>query len=246
MKVFVLMVALVNGLIAAAIDRPVDAAAAMQVQEREAQKRIEALDEESAALYETYRNVLQEQERIKTYNDQVQRLIDSQNAEISSLKTQIESVEKTEQALIPLMQRMIGTLDQFVDVDMPFLEDDRRENVAMLTSMMDDASIGISEKFRKILEAYHEELEYARNIEAYRDELPRAPGKRTVDLLRIGRTGLYYRTLDGSEAGMWHPQKHVWIELDDNANQAIKRALMIARKHAAPDLLTLPIIKEGK
>lgn len=242
--ILLLMTALNVWLVAAPIDRPVTAAAAMQELDRASQARINKLDDESAALYAQYRTVLQEQERIRGYNTQVTRMIASQEKELASLQAQIDTVADTEQALIPLMQRMIDTLGEFVEADMPFLADLRRKDVEVLRTMMDDASVGTGEKFRKILETYLTELEYARTIEAYRDTLPRSPVKRTVDLLRIGRTALYYRTLDGSEAGMWHPQKHAWVVLDGDADAAIKRALMIARKHAAPDLLTLPVVKE--
>ena len=213
--------------------------------EQASQQKIARLDDETKALAQTYRNVLEEQERIRTFNAQLQKMTASQAVEIASLQQQIDEAEATNQELVPMMQQMIGTLEQFVSIDTPFRPEERQRRIAGLKAAMNDASIGISEKYRRIAEAYKIEHDYARTIEAYRERVALPGGERTVDILRVGRVGLYYRTLDGETAGMWHKDERRWVALDEAQNRAVKAALLIARKQAAPDLFVLPVVKEG-
>ena len=62
---------------------------------------------------------------------------------------------------------------------------------------------------------------------------------RTVDFLRIGRVSLYYLSLDGVEAGIWHD--NAWQKLDDSYRQSISLGLKVAKKQLPPDLLVLPV-----
>jgi hypothetical protein len=136
---------------------------------------------------------------------------------------------------------MIDTLDQFVGLDVPFLLEERRKRVAGLREMMDRADVTISEKYRRILEAYQVENEYGRTIEAYRAPMPGADGSRTVDFLRVGRVALLYQTLDARESGMWDPGTKAWALLDDGYRAPIRQGLRMARKQVAPDLVEIPV-----
>jgi hypothetical protein len=64
------------------------------------------------------------------------------------------------------MQNMLDTLARFVDLDVPFLLDERSKRVATLKEMMTRADVSVSEKYRRIVEAYVVEMD-GRTIEAY-------------------------------------------------------------------------------
>jgi hypothetical protein len=85
--------------------------------------------------------------------------------------------------------------------------------VARLRALLDDGGITVAEKFRKVFEAYQVENEYGRTIEAYRDTVTIEGQAREVDLLRIGRIGLYYLTPDGGRAAAWDPIAGGWVAL---------------------------------
>jgi hypothetical protein len=106
---------------------------------------------------------------------------------------------------------------------------------------MERADVTISEKYRRILEAYQVETEYGRTIEAYQGDMTMADNTRTVDFLRIGRVSLYYLTLDGQEVGMWDKKSKQWIQLDNSYRQSVDQALKVASKQLPPDLLVLPV-----
>ena len=65
--------------------------------------------------------------------------------------------------------------------------------------------------------------------------------ERTVDMLRIGRVALLYLSLDGNEAGQWNRTTKEWQVLPNTYRRSIARGLQIAKKQAAPQLITIPI-----
>ena len=69
--------------------------------------------------------------------------------------------------------------------------------VANLKRLMDDADTPLSEKYRRVMEAYQVEVQYGHTIEAYQGELRDPGSSRMVEFLRLGRVGLYYLSLDG-------------------------------------------------
>ena len=139
-----------------------------------------------------------------------------------------------------MMLRMVDTLEQFVQLDMPFLLDERRERIASLKDIMDRADVTTSEKYRRILEAYKVELDYGRNIESYEASIDTGSGPRTVDFLRVGRVALMYQTKDELETGVYNKETGKWEVVNDYAD-AVKKGLRIAKKQAAPDLMIMPI-----
>ena len=205
------------------------------------QRKIDAVAEETQRLLEDYKFTLRKTESLRIYDDQLEKLVRSQEAEVASLERQLGEIEDTNRGVVPLLLRMIDTLDRFVELDVPFLPDERRTRVAHLRELMDRADVTTSEKYRRVMEAYQIETEYGRTIEAYRAPLATADGERSVDFLRLGRVALMYQSLDGKEIGIWNAANGAWEPLPAEYRRPITTGLRIARKQAAPDLIKLPI-----
>ena len=172
----------------------------------------------------------------------MEELLVSQQAELDSLRDQLDRVEIVTRDVTPLMLRMIGALEAFVELDIPFLMEERNGRVNELRKMMSRSDVSNSEKYRRIMEAYQIENEYGRTIEAYRATLDQGGRETTVDFLRVGRIALVYQTLDETEAGVWDQESRSWKPLDpDEYRSAIRQGLRIARKQSAPDLIQLPL-----
>jgi hypothetical protein len=210
-------------------------------QSKDSQDRIDALSDDIDAMAAQYRAALQDTHALEVYNRQLAALVTSQRAELESLQRQMENVTVVGRQVMPLMERMIDTLEGFVAVDLPFLPEERRIRIAHLREMMQRADVTIAEKYRRVLEAYQIENEYGRTIEAYRGSLPGEREARTVDFLRVGRNALLYQTLDGRESGVWNVEEKGWTRLDDSYRVSIREGLRIARKQVAPDLLVVPL-----
>ncbi len=205
------------------------------------QRRIDGLSDESERLVTEFKAISEQIDSLRVYNTQLKGLVEAQEEEIVSLEEEIENVTVVERQLTPLMKEMIDTLERFVALDVPFLEDERRQRIEGLQELMGRADVTVAEKYRSLLEAYQIENEYGRTIEAYRGDISVDGSPYEVDFLRIGRVVLLYSTLDGRQGGIWNAAEGQWDELDDRYRSSLRQGLRIARKQAAPDLLTLPV-----
>lgn len=197
------------------------------------------------ALYESKRVALQEMrvtqaeiDQLNVYNRQLREIIKNQDSQIASLGKQINDIESTQQGIMPLMERMLNGLDVFVTLDIPFLMAERENRIATLRTLLLASDVTVSEKFRRVLEAYQIEIEYGRTIEAYRGENKNGI---TVDFLRIGRSALMSISLDGNNAQAWNNKTKAWSDLGSDYTRAISQGVSIARKQATPALLGLPL-----
>jgi hypothetical protein len=209
--------------------------------EQRTQKTIDRVSDETQVMLGEYQALSRELDGLTAYNDQMQRLVTSQTEEKRLIAQQIEEIDFTRQQIVPLMLRMIEQLDTFINRDRPFLLDERTRRVQQLTRLMDRADVTLAEKYRRILEAYQIELDYSRTLEVYADEIEADGVSRTVDVLRVGRAGLYYQTLDRQDAAYWDHQQKAWTPASTAERRAIQRGLRIASQQLAPELLELPL-----
>jgi len=205
------------------------------------QQRINALDDETREMLNEYRTTTSQIQDLIAYNDQLAKLVSTQRVEMADYERQFNDLEITKRRILPLIVRMIEVLEEFVQIDMPFLEDERQMRLTELQKLMEKPDVPTSEKYRRVTEAYQVELEYGHTIEAYEGEMTYNNETRTVNFLRFGRLGLYYQTLDGLEIGYYDKVNDAWTQLDDEYRQPLDRAIRIARKQLPPDLIRLPV-----
>jgi septal ring factor EnvC (AmiA/AmiB activator) len=187
-----------------------------------------------------YARAVAEAESFQRFNQQLEEQVRSQEEEIASIERQLVEIDTTNRAIQPLMQRMVDTLARFVELDIPFLREEREARVQNLQEAMSRADVSISEKYRLILEAYQTELDYGQTLQAYEGRLGTGADARTVEFARLGRVSLMYRTLDGSETGYWDANQKNWV-VDPSYQEAVEEALRVAKDDGAPELLTVPV-----
>jgi hypothetical protein len=224
-----------------ALGRAIEEQIGVDQEARTSQQRIDQLDDETQKLLDEYRRALTDAESYSTYANQLEAQVSSQREEMAEMDRQLLEVETTSREVLPLMQNMLDTLEQFVALDVPFLMEERTRRVAMLKQMMTRADVAISEKYRRIVEAYQVEMDYGRTIEAYEGALPRDGGEpRTVQFLRVGRVTLLYQTLDGRETGYWEADQKRWVVANEYAH-GFKEGVAVAKKVRAPEMLMVPV-----
>ncbi len=207
----------------------------------EAQKAVEKASDEADKLFADYRRTLQEIESLRSYNQQLEDVVSSQKGELSGLQEQIADIDNVERRLGPLMARMIGVLSRFVELDVPFLPKERSKRMQELGELMKRSDVSLSEKYRRLMEAYQVENEYGRTIESYKGTLDTRGASRTVEFLRVGRIALLYQTIDTSESGRWDPDSNSWVILGDEYRRPIRDGIKMANKRTAPDLMKIPV-----
>ena len=220
-----------------AIDIQVDASA----ESAKLQEQINQLDEESKRVYFEYKDTLNEYKSLKNYDDQLSKIVDQQIQEIKSIEEQIESLDDINIDILPLLKRMVESLSKFVSIDIPFLIDERKKRVDDLDQLITRADVTTAEKFRKIFETYQLEADFGRTIESYNGYIKIDNDNKAVEYFRLGRLGLFYRTLDGKETGFWDNTQKKWEHKGSSLDNDIKLALDIANRQSPPNFISLPL-----
>jgi len=208
---------------------------------QESQQRVDSIVTQTRSLGDQYRQILREIEGLAVYNTLLERQVARQMDQKDQVRASIEQVTVIKRQIVPLMDRMISGLEQFVALDVPFLEEERKNRVANLQTLLERQDVSVAEKFRRVMEAYQIENEYGRTIENYKGSLEIDGLVREVDFLRIGRVTLIYQTTDGQSQGVWDQDNGQWVALGGEYRNRIRQGLRVARRQIAPELLLLPV-----
>ncbi len=208
---------------------------------KKSQAKIDALNEETRKLLGDYKVVLKEIEGLRVYNRQLEKQISNQEREMAQLSTSIDEVTVIERQITPLMLRMIDGLEQFVDLDVPFLLEERRDRIERLREIMDRADVAVSEKFSQVLRAFQIENEYGRTMETYGTTIMLDGVERQVDMLKVGRIALVFQTPDGEVTGMWNVDAGDYQPVDNSYESSVRQGIRMARQQASIEMLSLPI-----
>lgn len=225
------------------VQRIIDAEQRRIQEAQEAQDQIDAVVEQTRSAFDEYQRVLDEIYTLEVYNQVQQRLVDDQNRDLDQLRASIDQVSVIERQVMPLMTRMIDGLSAFIELDVPFLLEERRARVEFLESLVDRSDVTVAEKFRNVMEAWQIENDYGMFSETYSGQLDVMGTVRQVDFLKIGRVALLYLTPDGQVAGAWDKRTRSWTApLDDQSRAAIAEGLdIVTTGSAAAEMFTIPI-----
>lgn len=230
---------------AANLKASIDEQSSVQRSSVKSQQLIDKLSEQSTDIIYEYQQVLEQLNTLQIYNQQLERLVYSQEQQIATRTQQLNSIEQTEQAIVPLMLKMITTLEQFIQLDMPFLLTERQQRIKNLKKLMDQADVTSAEKYRHILDAFLIEMDYGRTIESWQGVHPQDQAA-VVDFFRIGRIALLYQSLDRKTAFYWSKEKSQYKELPHEYLASLDRGFRVARKQAAPEFIKLPLSVPSK
>ncbi len=207
-----------------------------------AQKQVDSVADQTEKIVNDYRSVVKVVDGLKVYNALLQTQLDNQEAEMAAIQESIGNVALIERQIVPLMTRMVESLENFVQLDTPFLLKERSERVERLRGVMERSDVSAAEKLRVVIEAYQIENDYGRTIEAYKGSTEINGNQLEVDFLRIGRVALLYQSVGGAHTGAWDKESGAFVELPPAPYQSqVAAGLRVARKQVAPDLLVVPV-----
>lgn len=180
-------------------------------------------------------------EGLKVYNDQLAKQLEAQAKAQAEIRASIAQASSLGPQIAPILTKMLASLEQFIKSDLPFKLEERMESIGDLKALMLNSEAGDSDRFRNIMDIYNVEIEYGNTYEAYPASVEIGGVDTPVDMLRVGRLGLYYQTKDQKNSGMWDRASNAWVPLDSGHNREIRKAIKVAAKTIAPELMSLPI-----
>lgn len=188
------------------------------------QEEINAIVEVTEDRFEEYQTLLREIEDLQVYNNLLEAQVNAQRRELAALRAEIDNVSYIQRQILPLMTRLITGLERFIELDFPFLLDERFARVDRLRNLLRQSDVTASEQFRLVMEAWLIEMDdYGTTSDIYRDEIVTPDGvMREVEMLKVGRIALIYVTPDGSQAGAWDQNTRQWVRIDDTYVEEIR------------------------
>lgn len=211
------------------------------------QERVNRLSATTQSQLREYRLLQKQIEGLETYNKQLGKQIQNQQELIKKYEASISEVASIERQMSPLVVKMVKSLSDFIELDMPFHMTERRERLSQMDENLVAADINVAEKFRQIIEAYQIENEYGRKVDSYQDIAVIEGVGYEVDVLRVGRIALVSQTKDTTITAAWDNNTKSWQRLDNSVyRNAVREGLKMANKQAPIGMLVLPISATGR
>jgi hypothetical protein len=207
------------------------------------QETITRLSNSTSSLFEEFKVENDNLESMLVLNAGLRKQVSIQEQQIATLQQSITDVAIVTQEMPFLMNKMLSSVEQFVEMDLPFQLDMRRERLQFARDAIDSPDVSIAEKFRQILVIYQNENNYGRTHSTYPTTLTLDGVERDVDMLRVGRIALVYQTKDRTMTGAWDAASGSWVELDAGAYRTpIQRAISVSSGLVSPAIMDLPIV----
>ncbi len=207
------------------------------------QEEINRLANASSATFEEFKRQNDALEALLVLNAGFRKSVSIQEENIATLDESIASVESITREIPLLMEKMLSSIEQFVELDYPFQVDERANRLQFARDAIDNPDVSIAEKFRQVLVIYQTESTYGRTNATYPDTIEIDNVERDVNIVRIGRVALMYQTTDRQVTGTWDNNTRQWVELPAGAYRTtVQKAMRVASNVDAPDIIELPVM----
>ncbi len=208
----------------------------------ETQVEINRLANAASSTFEMFKQENDNLEALLVLNAEYRQLISIQEENIATLDESIANVEVVTREIPLLMEKMMTSMEQFVELDLPFQLETRRNRVSFARNAIDNPDVSIAEKFRQVLTLYQTETLIGRTLESYPDSITLNGEDRDVNVLRVGRIALLFQTTDRQITGRWNNETRAWEELPaGDYRTAVQAAIRVASGLDAPRIIELPI-----
>ena len=211
-----------------------------QLLSAKSQDKIDDTERKTDKIVNEWKAVSKQVEGLKLYNEQKRIQIQAQLDLMDKLDDQLVQVVVMQRQIPPLAQRMLESLESFIALDTPFRIEERQNRIDLVRSSLAKPKVTASEQVRQVLEAYNIEAEYGRKIDTYESSLQDGT---VVNILVIGRIGMFYQTKDEQSSGRWNNETDSWDELPGTYRKPIRNGIRMAKKLAPTDMLMMPVIK---
>ena len=207
------------------------------------QDKIDATERQTDKIVNEWKAVSKQVEGLRVYNEQKRIQIKAQLELMDKLDDQLVQVVVMQRQIPPLAQRMLESLESFISLDTPFRLEERQNRIDVVRSSLAKPKVTASEQVRQVLEAYNIEAEYGRKIDTYPQTISINNNDLEVNILVIGRVGMFYQTKDERSSGRWNNEIGEWENLPSSYTKPIRDGIRMAKKLTPVDMLLMTVIK---
>lgn len=196
---------------------------------------------EHTALENRYRvaqaNVAWLTERIAVEEKRARALDDR----VAELNRRLEESGRLQTVIQDSLVALLHRLERVVEADLPFLKQERDTRLAGLQQELAKPEVPSAEKLRRLLEAMLVEAQYGESVEVTQEQITIEGQETFVDMLRIGRLTMFWRTPDGAQIGTWDPVSRSYTLLPKSYSRTLQKAMDMAARIRPVQLISLPL-----
>lgn len=229
--------------VAQGLDRAIATGEQATRRAEQVQQQINQLDDERSDMVGEFRTLLQRKTAAELYARQQAAAVESQEREIASLTDQLERVDEITSQTVPMLEALIDDLDAFIDADLPFRLEERKERIERLRSYLSDPAISVTERYRQIMDAYTAEMEVGRKTDTWKETITVDDKEVTVDMVLFGRVALVYMDPTGRYAKRYDRETSSWVDLEGRYKPEIEKAIRIIQGKRTQDVMYVPATK---
>jgi hypothetical protein len=205
------------------------------------QKQLDDWSEQKAELETRYRsaraNIAYLEDRLAVEKEKAAAV----DGQVGELERRLDESGRLQAVIDDTLHVALRRLEHVVANDLPFLPDERAARLQSLRSLMAQPDVDPAEKLRRLLEAMLVEAQYGGTVEVTQQSIDLNGEEVFVDLLRIGRLAMFWKTPDGAHIGTYDPVAGTWTALDGKYKRNIVRAMEMASRMRPIELVALPI-----
>ncbi|MBN1625670.1 MAG: DUF3450 domain-containing protein [Deltaproteobacteria bacterium] len=210
--------------------------------EGKAQEKADKLNADRSGMLEEIRNVKYKIAWLDYRQKQYNVYVNSVKENIANLEFQKTEILTLREQLEPYLDEVINRMEQFIDNDLTFNTEERTKRIENLRDTINNYEVSMSEKLRMVLaEGLQIEADYGKQLETDETQINIDGEDVQVTTFRLGRVGMFYRNLDGTETGRWNEDAQKWEKVPEELNRSIRRAVSIASGERTVELVDLPL-----
>ncbi|WP_321390255.1 DUF3450 family protein [uncultured Desulfuromusa sp.] len=179
-------------------------------------------------------------DRLRSQSEQARQALEVEEKRIMQQRHRLIESQKLREGLLEWLQDVARRYAAEAEKGLPFLAVEREKRQADLEIALVDPYTPLYEKFRRVFEVLLVETEFGYSSEVYRDNIVLEGESLQVDLLRVGRTALFFRAPDGSGSGFYNPSTQQF-ELFSDSSVDLSPAFTLVRREAAAEMVSLPM-----
>jgi septal ring factor EnvC (AmiA/AmiB activator) len=205
------------------------------------QRKQDDWSQEQAELTQRYRtakaNVEYFSDRISIEQDKLTALEDR----IDELERRLDESTRLRNSLQDTLDAAVAELEAWLSRDIPFLSEERKARLQALKAELARPDVTGAEKLRRVLEALQVETQYGGSVEVNQQKIVVESDTLFVDVLRVGRVSVFWRTPDGERVGHYDQGLKEWVALPGRYHRDIQAGMDMATRIRPVELISLPL-----
>ena len=195
----------------------------------EEKELLEKIDLSERALQRTLWEQNKTAEYLKTLEDKM-----------AELREKAGEMKKINAELLPILDQGIEKLARLVEDDLPFDKARRLKQVEDVTHTLNDFDSDLLTKTRALFDGIAKEVDFGYSVDIREAEIDIEGRFTRVQLLKVGRAGLYGLSMDGEKAYLWDASRKRFLPVDGDAGD-MDEAVQIAKRIRIIELTRLPM-----